>query len=385
MKKKSAIILLLLLAVCLVACGNADNSADEKELIYIDSEDNSGYDTSPIELVCVADEAIVLRVSKDYVNQYALSSNYCTEYLDEKGMNIASIVFSESEEYIICRMNFSGDSNSLTSEYEGVIEKNDDYIFILKGEHDEVKSGIKTTKNFKSTMVPTDGMPTMYSIRVEYMQDFPEFLMDNDEAPSEGSKPTGEDETSATIPIESQNGDVKATSYYKTVTCYADAIYYIFEDMHHFGNNNVPAGSIWGEQVRLIMNYDSSTGELLSANVEMFVELSSGDEDDELISAIKKTGYDKYFLNYNKVVLEKYDDGSSHIVKISSPLGNLTEMIQEGPGVSLEQDVDSYLVWEQNIEELIESVKSFEANGLNVEEGSNYIVNPLNGIRYEWR
>lgn len=209
--------------------------------------------------------------------------------------------------------------------------------------------------------------------------------MDNDEAPSEGSKPTGEDETSATIPIESQNGDVKATSYYKTVTCYADAIYYIFEDMHHFGNNNVPAGSIWGEQVRLIMNYDSSTGELLSANVEMFVELSSGDEDDELISAIKKTGYDKYFLNYNKVVLEKYDDGSSHIVKISSPLGNLTEMIQEGPGVSLEQDVDSYLVWEQNIEELIESVKSFEANGLNVEEGSNYIVNPLNGIRYEWR
>lgn len=35
MKKKSAIILLLLLAVCLVACGNVDNSADEKELIYI--------------------------------------------------------------------------------------------------------------------------------------------------------------------------------------------------------------------------------------------------------------------------------------------------------------------------------------------------------------
>lgn len=70
----------------------------------------------------------MLRVSKDYVNQYALSSNYCTEYLDEKGMNIASIVFSESEEYLICRMNFSGDSNYLTSEYEGVIEKNDDYM-----------------------------------------------------------------------------------------------------------------------------------------------------------------------------------------------------------------------------------------------------------------
>lgn len=196
----------------------------------------------------------------------------------------------------------------------------------------------------------------------------------------ETQEPATEEATTAQ-PSEPQTGSGETVAYYRTVTCSADAIYYIFEDMRHFEGNDVPSGSIWGEPVRLHLNYDSSTGDLLSASVDMYVELSSeGAEDDALISAIRKTDYSKYFLNYQKKVIEKHEDDTPYIVKITATLGDLREMIDEGMGCSLEQYVDSYLIWEQDLEALTESLTYHQ----NVEQGDNYIVDPQSGIRYEW-
>lgn len=205
---------------------------------------------------------------------------------------------------------------------------------------------------------------------------------DFEEEPTQ--EPATEEATTAQ-PSEPQTGSGETVAYYKTITCSADAIYYIFEDMRHFEGNDVPAGSISGEPVRLHLNYDSSTGELLSASVDMYVELSSeGAEDDDLISAIRKTDYSNYFLNYQKKVIEKHEDDTPYIVKITATLGDLREMIDEGMGCSLEQYVDSYLIWKQDLETLTESLTDYQNNGLTVEQGNNYIVDPLSGIRYEW-
>lgn len=159
-------------------------------------------------------------------------------------------------------------------------------------------------------------------------------------------------------------------------------IYGIDMSLDDFG---VGGGSYMGYEPSFTISFDKSTGKAIGGVLKGYVSAYGGGEGEtnyeelyeEAIACSPELSSKIY--GFSRDVVERGDENYPIVTCISANV-DVSEY-----WANFEQYLSLYFIERtQDVEGLIDSIMDCENNGLTVERGSNYIVDPINGLKYEW-
>lgn len=174
---------------------------------------------------------------------------------------------------------------------------------------------------------------------------------------------------------------------YKSVTVSAVNFHLIINGIDYVMSEFSIDGCCGNYIPSLSIRFDG-TGKATDAEAVLYCSAYVDDPDNEyqidflgdFIYALKNSEFSNYFSGYSRKVIE-YGDENYPLVEALTIKVDVTSSYF----ANLNQYILTYLVdGKQNIEGLREQIKTAEANGCAVTEGTNYIVDPIGDIRYEW-
>lgn len=159
-------------------------------------------------------------------------------------------------------------------------------------------------------------------------------------------------------------------------------IYGIDMALDDFG---VGGGTYMGYEPSFTISFDKSTGKATGGVLKGYVPAYGGGEGEtnyeelyeEAISCSPELSGKIY--GFSRDVVERGDENYPIVTCVSANV-DVSEY-----WANFEQYLSLYFIERtQDVEGLIDSIMDYENNGLTVERGSNYIINPISGLKFEW-
>lgn len=162
-----------------------------------------------------------------------------------------------------------------------------------------------------------------------------------------------------------------------------DFIYGVDSALMDFGFFD--GAAYWGYEPSFTITFDTSTGKAVKGVLKGYVSAFGGGEGEtnyeelfeEAISCSSELSGKIY--GFTRDVVERGDENYPIVTCISANV-DVSEY-----WANFEQYISLYFIERtQDVEGLADAIMREESNGLSVSHGSNYIVNPIGGLKYEW-